>query len=348
MAWAMACAPPAWSDVPPDTAEARRLLGELGPAFGARYTGHFTILTDADAKNAGRLGQTAESTLKRVLAFADRLKMATTPLTRKLTIIYFDRPAAYGTYARRLGFIVNESVPGFFDQQTGRCIMFNYANSPAVQRLRHELEDVRRRAGPRAEAQGTDDYGERLREHERLINTTVFRHELAHQALFAFGLQSAAARDRRWLYEGLAMQFEGPTPVSRYRLADFAAIDWRNSGLSARVLIADPNRLAPQTGDASRAYAAAWALVYYLVDTRPDAFARYLRITPRVAHGDSTRRAAQNSSPGRGAPGDRASREIAAFVEVFGAPDESFERQWRRAIHQLAEEMATSPGEVQK
>ncbi len=313
------------AELPADLDQARALLAKLDASFGAEFTPSFTIVSDVKAPIVKTLAGLAESTLQDVGAFAERLDLTVSSPRTKMTVLLFDHWKDYSQHASEAGLRVDESVPGLFDQRSGLCIMFNYANSAAVAAKRDEIARARRALqeadDPERMRHRVEGMEVRLAQHEELINTTVFRHELAHQALFAFGLQTPATKDRRWLCEGLAMQFECAQGVNRYRLADFLAIRRKQGGISLRSLVADPKLLGPGAADSASAYAAAWALVCYLTVERPAAFSRYLR-----ALNETVALAASSED-----------REIALFEAAFGRIDSAFESRWRAYIQSLVD-----------
>lgn len=295
-------------DLPPDTIAARRALAQLGPRFGARYTSHFTLLSDADVDRTKPLGDLAEETWSRVNRFAAQLRLATQPPTRKLLVIFFDTWEGYDRFLRPCGFVIDPQVPGFFDQMSNRCIMFNSAGGPLIRDKRRELTTASSHRPTTLHAD-LDHAQRQVSDHERIINDTVFRHELAHLVLFNIGVQTPAMRDRRWLQEGLAMQFEAPTVVNRYRAADFLALDVDRALPLCRSLISDPTPLAPGARNSANAYSAAWAVVFFLSSEDPQGFALYLS-----------------------APALPRDRELAAFEESFGPLDAAFVERCRKTL----------------
>ena len=300
-------ADPLDTGLPPDTTAARKTLAQLGPRFGARYTPHFTLLSDSDRSEP--LGGLAEETWSRVNRFATRLRLATRPPAKKLLVIFFDTWEGYERLLRPGGFVIDPQVPGFFDQMSNRCIMFNSADGPLIREKRREITTASSGEAPTTSRAGMDHAQRAITEHEQIINDTVFRHELAHLVLFNIGVQTPDMRDRRWLQEGLAMQFEAPTVVNRYRAADFLALDVETTLALCRSLISDPTPLAPGAQNSAQAYSAAWAVVFFLSSEHPQLFALYLT-----------------------APALPRDRELAAFEESFGPLDVAFVERCQKTI----------------
>ncbi len=116
-------------------------------------------------------------------------------------------------------------------------------------------------------------------------------HEATHQTAYNVGLHSRTAETPRWLVEGLAMMFEAPgvyrneafdhrsARINRERLDDFRTfLKQRTSkNLIAKLIASDQSFRT----DGIRAYADAWALSFYLSETRPRDYEQYLALTAR-------------------------------------------------------------------
>ena len=246
-----------------------------------------------------------------------------------MTVIFFDTWPAYEVFARRKGFAVNQSSPGFFDEASDCSYLYNFANAEAIRTRRDALLRARAELIPAAANASPSDEKARAAREERLrrirelesqidatmdvINATVTRHEIAHQVLFHRGIQRLDDPGRRWLKEGLAMQFETTDAPNRHRLTDFRAIDPAKIKLPLVTLVTDPVVIGPGCEHPQEAYAMAWALAYYLSREEPRAFAEYLR-----------------QSPVEGAAGRRW-----AFESAFGRIDDNFEQRFQRFMRQV-------------
>jgi hypothetical protein len=295
----------------------------LPAGFRALESAHFVVRSDAAPQRIEQLLAGAEETYAAVEAFADRLKLPVTTPAARMHVLLFDDWQAYQAHAARGGFEVNPLVPGYFDEGSNRCCLFNIENTEVIVKKRQELLLARaelNESGSEAKTadsqKAVEDRQKRIREIEQqlarltvLLHTTVIRHEIAHQVLLNLGIQKPAHRDRRWLKEGLAMQFETAAPPNAHRLVDLRMIDPSRGPLTARQLIQRPALLGPGAPSAQEAYAASYALVWYLIETRPAALRDYL-----LREGE--------------APFD-ARRELALFEEAFGEVTPTFERRWQ-------------------
>jgi hypothetical protein len=329
--------------LPADDRADRALLAEFGEQFRKQHTARFTIISSAPVERTAQLSTTAEETFEAVRRFAGRLRLPVRHPASKMTVIFFGQWEAYASYARTAGFHIDERAPTFFDERSNRCFLFDYDDSVLVRQKRREIAEARSRLEDVAPADpGDADRRERIRRSLRhieqieahivelkgIVELTFVRHEIAHQVLYNLGLQGNHHRGRRWLKEGLAMQFEGPEPVNRHRLADFRAVDMRKDPINLVELIADPKLMGPGAERLQQAYALAWALVHYLVHVHPEALAGYI----------------QAESPRQGVPGAGRRSAIADFERAFGPLEAAFESRWRRYIAGLGSESGSPPG----
>jgi Protein of unknown function (DUF1570) len=120
-------------------------------------------------------------------------------------------------------------------------------------------------------------------------NADTIIHEATHQTAFNVGIHTRFTEMPRWLVEGLATMFEarGVWNSSSYhllkdrinagRLHDFKdyAATRRQPGSIARLITSDQAFRSDPLG----AYAEAWALSFYLCETRPREYVEYLEKT---------------------------------------------------------------------
>ena len=121
------------------------------------------------------------------------------------------------------------------------------------------------------------------------LNAETIIHEATHQTAFNTGIHSRFAYAPRWLVEGLATMYEArgvydsqtadrrEDRINQGRLRDFQsfASGRRPEGYMVRLIESDSAfRINPQG-----AYAEAWALTFFLAETRPRHYAELLRRT---------------------------------------------------------------------
>ncbi len=178
-----------------------------------------------------------------------------------LTAIVFRSQDEYYAYAAAHGSPLPPGVLGHYDTQTNRVYLFDVAADAA-----------------------TADWAD---------NAETIIHEATHQTAYNVGLHARFAEQPRWLAEGLAMMFEArgvwnaaslhsqADRINRYRLDFFRqAAEQRPADWIARLVASDQ----PFEYAALDAYAASWALTFYLCETRPQEYTRYLaRVAARKA-----------------------------------------------------------------
>jgi len=124
------------------------------------------------------------------------------------------------------------------------------------------------------------------------INAETIIHEATHQTAFNTGLHNRFGATPRWVAEGLGMLFEargvwsgranGPQSerINQQRLSDFRRYLQNGRGEDALVELISGDQ--PFRRDIHSAYAESWALTFFLSETRPREYARYLaRIAER-------------------------------------------------------------------
>ena len=232
------------------------LLRELGSDYEVSGTSHYMV-----AHPRGQRDQWAErfEDLYRsfVRYFSVRGFHLTQPQFPLIGIVCRDR-ADFQRYAAKQGVAASGNVLGFYDLNSNRIIVYD------VDKPGSDKSDWQR-------------------------NASTIIHEATHQLAFNTGIHNRFCPPPLWVIEGLATLFEAPgvhdsrstsrpgDRVNRERLSDYKAMlsDKHNGRLPGELTASD--RLFRSSPMA--AYAEAWALAYYLVETHPRQFARYLALT---------------------------------------------------------------------
>lgn len=160
-------------------------------------------------------------------------------------------------YARRQGDRAGSNVLGYYSLQTNRIAMFDNG--------------------------AVDSAG-----WEEKALTIV--HEATHQTAFNTGIHKRYAPPPRWVVEGLGTLFEAPgvwnsraylrqqDRINRDQLAEFNRQRAAGKRSDVRfVELISSDRMFQS--DSAAAYAESWAFTFYLVETQPRQFARYLKAT---------------------------------------------------------------------
>ncbi|MBN2291906.1 MAG: DUF1570 domain-containing protein [Pirellulales bacterium] len=153
-------------------------------------------------------------------------------------------------------------------------------------------------------------------------------HEATHQLAFNTGINSRYSPPPLWVAEGLATLFEAPgvydssayrsrdDRINRVRFTDFKKIPRTKNGELPIALVASDG-LFHSRPDIS--YAESWAMTFYLVETQPRRFMKYLKKT--VGHRPFTKCASK--------------QRIKDFTSVFGTDWRMFDAQFMRYMNEL-------------
>lgn len=160
------------------------------------------------------------------------------------------------------------------------------------------------------------------------VNAETIIHEATHQTAYNVGVHRRFAEQPRWLVEGLAMMFEArgvwdnaslqqqADRINRERLDNFrASAKQRPADWLTRLVASDGAFQSNPLG----AYAEAWALTFYLCETRPQEYSNYLaRVAARPAFSQY-------------APQER----LADFTAAFGKDLKLLSAQLQRYVDEL-------------
>jgi len=234
--------------VPIDTeTAATRLLEELPQGFRIYRTAHYVICHNTPEPYAEWVGSLFEQAYQGFYTYWKNKGRVLEEHRFPLLAIVFSDQSSFARYARpEVGELV-DSVIGYYNLQSNRMLTFYLDNA------------------------------------ERRVATLI--HEAVHQLSYNSGLQRRMADNPQWVSEGLATYFETP---------DGSAKGWRNIGGvntvnlrrfreylrnrpedSLATLIRDDTRFR-NPGDATAAYAEAWALNYFLLRTKRKEYVAYL------------------------------------------------------------------------
>jgi hypothetical protein len=213
-----------------------------------------------------------------------------------LVAIVFRSQEAYFRYASSQGKPVPAGALGHYDPETNRILLYEASNQA-----------------------GKADWS---------LNAETIIHEATHQTAYNVGVHRRFAEQPRWLIEGLAMMFEArgvwdgrsvynrKDRINNGRLDDFRSyLDNRPDNLLTSLVASDQLFRS----DAGAAYAEAWTLSFFLCETRPQDYSRYLA---RVAA-----REAFSAYP--------AKARLIDFMSVFGKDLDLLDAQLRRFVAEL-------------
>lgn len=229
------------------------LSKELGKDFEISSTGHYLVAHPPG--QADRWSANFED-LYRSCAhyFSVRGFRLSEPQFPLVAVVYRNQ-ADFMRAAQAEGANINASVLGYYSPKTNRISMFDIGGGKST-----------KQAG-------------------QMNNETII-HEATHQTAYNTGIHRRFGAAPRWVVEGLGTLFEAPgvydsrsnaaqgSRINRGRFDDFrAGLSSRKPGTLSEMVTSD--RLFQM--DASRAYGEAWAFTFWLVETRPQLYAKYLQ-----------------------------------------------------------------------
>lgn len=234
--------------------EMRSLLySEFGNRMTVTSTGHYLVVhrngeSDAWAQRFEQLYRSFQNYF-RVRGF--RLSRPQFPLVA----VIFSSEREYAQYVRESGETLQPNTLGHYDPATNRVLMYDRVTT------------------------SDRDWG-------TTANTIV--HEATHQTAYNVGIHSRAAENPTWVVEGLATMFEARgvyqseasdtvrQRINHGRLDDFRYYhDGRKHKNVIAQLVASDKAFDKST---ERAYADAWALTFFLSETRPREYEQYLQL----------------------------------------------------------------------
>lgn len=271
-----------------------RLAQELGKNFEISGTGHYLV---AHAPGQGAYwAQRFEDQYRSFVHYFSLRGFRVAEPEFPLVAIVFRNQAELMRYSQAEGTGITANVLGYYSPVSNRIALFEQGG------------------------------GRDARDWRETASTIV--HEATHQTAFNTGIHSRFAEQPRWLIEGLGTMFEAPgfwdpsrfrSQPDRYnrgRLEQFRQwLPRRSEGSLAEFLGSD----RPFFADLNAGYAQAWALSFFLVETRPRQYCDYLA------------RVAKRPEFEKYLPGDR----LADFTAAFGSDVRLLEAHFLQFMKEL-------------
>lgn len=251
------------------------LIKELGGRFHIETRMNYVLAYSCSPKFAEQAGQLLELVHDHfVNFFRNKGGFRFEPLRQPLVaVIYKDRQEYLTNIAKLAGDSLHWSG-GVYVQSTNR--FYTYEQTLDVPANREEQVNVD--AARLSAAQSA------VRER----NVQMIVHEGVHQLAYNLGFHKRFSYNPKWLAEGMAMYFESGDPdssmgwngagrINEFQLQSFAKAypRLREGFLHALVVDDDAFMNASTNGEA---YAAAWAVNYYLLRSKTRGYVRYLRL----------------------------------------------------------------------
>ena len=248
---------------------AKQLQAELGAGFEIHRTANYVLCYNTSRGYAQWCGALLERLYGAFRNFWKRKGIELTdPQFPMVAIVLKDR-ASYLAYAKtRIGASAG-LVSGYYNLQSNRVIMYDLTGGAAGSRAtRTQINRM-------------------LSRPEASQNVATIVHEATHQIAYNCGMHTRTADIPLWVTEGMAVYFETPDLSSqkgwrtigkpnRPRLAQYRADAKGRGANSLTTLTANDSRFrAAET--AGGAYAEAWALTHFLVNSRTKQYVAYLK-----------------------------------------------------------------------
>ncbi|MBI1249474.1 DUF1570 domain-containing protein [bacterium] len=230
------------------------LLSEFGNQFDVTGTGNYLVVHPKGTKDqwAGQFEKLYRSFQQ---YFAARGIYPERPQFPLVAIVFPDFKS-YQKYAAQEGMRVSRGIVGYYSGKTNRVALYDVTFGTHNEALWEEN-----------------------------INTVI--HEATHQTAFNTGIHNRFAGGPKWLIEGLATMFEAPgvwdsrnynhfrDRVNKTRMLEF--LEYARTQRAPNSLAAFVTNDKAYLRRPSTAYGEGWALVFYLIETRPREFAAYVR-----------------------------------------------------------------------
>jgi len=255
-----------------------KLFAEFGPSFDVTGTGHYLVVHPKGQKDlwARRFEDLYRSFVHYFSVRGLRVREPEFPLVA----VVWGNKQQYLNHAAAHGVNLSPNTVGYYSPMTNRVHLYDVTN------------------------------GKNGADWQQNADTII--HEVTHQTAFNTGVHARFAGCPRWLAEGLGTLFEAkgihssraypgrPDRINRQRLADYKR-QFPN-GVDGKYLGELISSDRPFDRDIVKAYAASWALTFYLVETQSRRYADYLALTA-------------GRPPGEPYP---EARRLADFTKIFG------------------------------
>ncbi len=199
-----------------------------------------------------------------------------------------------------------DNIGVFYDQGTTRSMKLLASMAEDMQKSKLKLRGT---AMSQDMAHLANSFELLLKVSREESDIEVVSHEATHQLAGNTGILPRGKVGARWAHEGLASYFETPAgagwggigAVNQTRLADYRIISRDPNRKRLELIVSDQLfYVARDLGEAVEAYGQAWALTYFLMETRFDKLLSYYQKCSAFEDEESP------------------VRRVSAFVEVFG------------------------------
>ena len=245
----------------------KRLGSEFGPGFEIVTTKHYVICSGAGKQ----YGQWCGTLFERLYtAFHSYWKQRGVKLVEPefpLIALVFADEKQFAAFATKDAGPDVATAKGYYSIGTNRMVLYDLTASNGSGA--NSQAEINRRLGSAP------------------FNVATVVHEATHQIAFNSGMHTRYADNPLWLSEGMAMFFETPDLTSKtgwktvgalndLRLRQFRQFAAQRRGADSLTTLLQSDARFTDAERAGDAYAEAWALSYFLIKTKKDAYVDYL------------------------------------------------------------------------
>jgi len=229
-----------------------RLYAEFGHGWKVTSTSHYLVVTPKDVQ--ADWAERFEDLYRRFGQYFRVRGFQIRDPAYPLIAVVFKTRQDYQEYAAAQGTKVSPNFLGHYSRESNRVFLFDSSGEGA-------------------------DWSQ---------NADTIIHEATHQSAFNTGIHSRFGGTPRWVSEGLATMFEArgvwssasrskqKERLNRGRLGDIRRFADQRSVKTLSKMLADDSMFRSQP---QLAYAQAWAFSFFLCETRPHDYCRYLATT---------------------------------------------------------------------
>lgn len=251
-----------------------RLQAEFPVGFKVHTTANYIICYNTSTAYAQWCGSLYERLYRGFRNYWEKRGIELHDPALPLVALVFDGKESYARHVRAELGDAMDSIIGFYSPMTNRVCMYDLTG----------IEELRQTPDRNRSAAHINNL---LSQPAAAPTVATIVHEATHQLAYNCGLQTRMADNPVWVSEGIAVYFETPDmknskgwasigAVNRNRLLQFRRYLEQRPSESLTTLIRDDKRFREPT-QALDAYAEAWALNYFLLRTRSDDYAEYLK-----------------------------------------------------------------------
>jgi hypothetical protein len=254
---------------------AERLLAELPAGFRIHTTPHYVVCYNTSRAYAQWTSSLLERLYKAFTNYWENQGFELREPDFPLPVLVFNDRQTYDRFSREDLPAGVGNIVGYYSLRSNRVNMFDLTGAEALR-------------GGGSHRGSMREINQMLSQPAAVPLVATIVHEATHQIAFNCGLQTRYADIPLWLCEGMAVYFEAPDLASTRGWRGIGRVNyprlttfrenlptWETGSLER--LVADNRRFRdPRT--AADAYADAWALNYYLIKYKPQAYTNYLKL----------------------------------------------------------------------